>query len=95
MAEKITTDEIWLFGEMEIDPKLTYKEMLAKAEEISGMCGYLTTTGAIGRTKLITIHDNAASAFFRLEYNMSEPPLEWGYSLTKITEWRRGKVWMK
>jgi hypothetical protein len=98
MAQTIGTESIWLFGEMEIDPTLTHKEMYEKAKDIAEHCGYLATAGRIGNTKLITVYDNDAVRHFRLQYNPPEPPLEvgqkWAYFLTKIEEWRRGKVWI-
>uniref|UniRef100_A0A6M3X7L6 Uncharacterized protein n=1 Tax=viral metagenome TaxID=1070528 RepID=A0A6M3X7L6_9ZZZZ len=98
---------IRLFGGMEIDPTLSHKEMLKKATDIAEQCGYLVSDGRIGKTMLLTIYDNDDTRYFRLQYerDLSDhdpltraalafatfPP----YYLTKIEEWRRGRVWTK
>ena len=84
------TDAIWLFGEIEVSPKLTYEEML---EEIPATCG--TITGTSGDTKLIIINDNDAARYFRLEYNTLERGQKEEYRLTKIDEWKREEVWSR
>ena len=96
MSEEQKT--IWLFGEMEIDPELTHKEMYKKACDIAEQCGYLATTHMTGGTKVILVYDNDAMRYFRLLYEQPHTDDElsevW-YSLTKIEEWRRGQVWTR